>query len=193
MDSRSRVYRSAPGNRVLFLAISTAEQGFGSVVASGVSFYMWRILRTCWRKLRVLRYQRRIGHALALHLRGEARRDGLRLLGICNRLEIQWRARDIHPWDRDLPPEAKASMFVEQCMTDTEAAIFRLFEALPYVDVIDLNVLCPTAGIWIMAGTVNRADLDKSGSLASVKMRLRNLSVSYHLARSSLPSLESIW
>ena len=154
---------------------------------------MWRILRTWRRKLQVLRYQRRIGHALALHLRGEARRDGLRLVGMCNRLEIQWRARDVHPWDRDLPPEVRASMFLEQCMADTEAAIFRLFEALPHVDVIELNVLGPTAGSVMMDGTVYRADLDKGGSLASVRMRLRNLGVSYHLAGSSFASLESIW
>ena len=48
------------------------------------------------------RYKRSIERALALHLRGEARRDGLSAIRMATHLDIEWRARDIHPWDRGL-------------------------------------------------------------------------------------------
>jgi hypothetical protein len=60
-------------------------------------------------------------------------------------------------------------------MEDTEAAIFRLFEAFPQVDVIDIRVLGPTAESLMFAGKVCRADLDTSHSMRSVRMRLRRL------------------
>ena len=141
---------------------------------------MRRMLRACLRKLDPLKYRRRIERALALHLRGEVRRDGLELVRWCNRLEINWRARDIHPWDRDLPEDQKAKLFVEQSLGDTEAAIFRLFEVFPEVDVIDINVLESTPESLIIAGTVCRADFDTVRSLLSVRMRLARLGVSYH-------------
>jgi hypothetical protein len=149
------------------------------------------MLSACLRKLDPLGYRRRIERALALHLRGEVRRDGLELVRWCNRLEVQWRARDIHPWDSDLPVDRRANLFVEQSMEDTEAAIFRLFEAFPQVDVIDIRVLGPTAESLMIAGTVCRADLDISHSMPSVRMRLRRLGVSYHFAESLLSPVDS--
>jgi hypothetical protein len=149
------------------------------------------MLRACLRKLDPLRHRRRVERALALHLRGEVRRDGLELVRWCNRLEVQWRARDIHPWDRDLPVDRKANLFVEQSMEDTETAIFRLFEAFPQVDVIDIRVLGPTAESLMIAGTVCRADLDSSHSTPSVRMRLRRLGVSYNFAESLLSPVDS--
>ena len=48
---------------------------------------------------------RRMVKALALNKRPrEVRRDGLSLSQFCNRLQIEWRARDVHPWDRDRSP-----------------------------------------------------------------------------------------
>ncbi len=153
---------------------------------------MWRFLETYLGNLDLWRYHHNIDRALALHLRGEVRRDGLALNKACNRLEIHWWARDIHPWDRDLPPETKASLFAEQTLADTEAAIFRLFEALPHVDVIKLTVLGPRSETPIMSGTVHRSTLGTARrDLMSIGMRLRDLGVCYHLAGWEFQSLDS--
>src|SRR5471030_1222940 len=120
---------------------------------------MWQILKNCLHGLKLRMYRGRIGRVLARIGRGDVRRDGLRLNRICNRLEIQWRARDIHPWDRSLPLESSAAALVEQTLADTEAAIARLFEALPQVDVIDLTVLGPASETTVLAGTVHRSVL----------------------------------
>lgn len=66
-----------------------------------------------------VRIRRRVIKALALNQRGEARRDGLALNYFRDRLEIEWQARNIHPWDRDLPPARVARLFAEQCLDDT--------------------------------------------------------------------------
>lgn len=153
---------------------------------------MWRLLATFLRKLDLWWYHHSISHALALHLRGEVRRDGLTINYVCNRLEIQWWARDIHPWDRNLPPETKAPLFAKQALADTEAAISRLFEALPEVDVIELTVLEPTSETIILSGTVHRSALSTARhDLLSVGMRLRELGVSYRFQISHLEPLGS--
>jgi hypothetical protein len=64
-----------------------------------------RKLRAAWRRRRLGRI---LGDALALHRRGEARSDGLSLVGFSMKLSVSWRARDIHPWDSDLPEERAA-------------------------------------------------------------------------------------
>ena len=145
---------------------------------------MWRTIKTALNRLRYRRYLGRIERELALIGRGQVRCDGLRLNKICNRLEIQWRARDIHPWDRSLPLESRATALIEQALADTEAAISRLFEALPQVDVIDLTVLDPASDTTMMAGTVHRSVLTGSRRFLSVRMRLRELGIDYRLAGS---------
>lgn len=153
---------------------------------------MWRFLETYVGNLDLRRYQRSLNRALALHLRGEVRRDGLTLTKACNRLEIQWRARDIHPWDRDDPPERHALLFAEQMLADTEAAIFRLFEALPQVDVIKLSVIGRGSEPPIISGTVHRSTLSAARrGLMSVGMRLRDLGVGYHFEGWPYQSLDS--
>jgi hypothetical protein len=153
---------------------------------------MWRFLETYLAKLDLWRYQRSLNRALALHLRGEVRRDGLTLTRACNHLEIQWHARDIHPWDRDVQPERHALLFAEQTLADTEAVIFRLFEALPQVDVIKLGVIGLGSDPPIISGTVHRSTLSTvRRGLMSVGMRLRDLGVSYHLAGWPYESLDS--
>src|SRR5271170_7443512 len=106
---------------------------------------MWRPLKSFLRKSDLWRYHRRIKQALALHLRGEVRSDGLSLDNVCSHLEIRWRARDIHPWDRHLAKYEKEVMFAEQALADTEAAVVRLLERLPQIDVIDLSVVEPAS------------------------------------------------
>src|ERR1700689_3123905 len=90
-------------------------------------------------------YRRRIQQALELHRRGGARKGGLQLGNLQHRLEILWRARDTHPWDKHLPPDIKQSRFIEQALIDTEAALARLFRALQEVDVINLCVTDPAS------------------------------------------------
>ena len=85
---------------------------------------MWRRLGNMIHRLDSLRYRQRIEHAFALHLRGEVRNDGLKLKKLSNRLEIEWWARDIHPWDRHRSPEQRAWLFFRQSLADTEAALF---------------------------------------------------------------------
>jgi hypothetical protein len=146
---------------------------------------MWHPLQSFLRKSDLWRYHRRIKHALALHLRGEARRDGLTVDTVSSRLEIRWRARDIHPWDRDcgLDRYKREVIFAEQALADTEAAVGRLFERLPEVDVIELRVLEPKSETLIAAGTVHRSDLyAPRPRLISVGMRLREIGVNYHFA-----------
>ena len=132
------------------------------------------------RRLRAFCYRRRIEHALALHRRGEVRSDGLNSITLCNRLEIRWQARDVHPWDRHLPEDQRTALFAAQCLEDTEAAIFRLFEALPQVDLIGVSVIGQTEDPLI-EGAVSRCDLEMARSLPSVRMRLRELGIIYHL------------
>jgi hypothetical protein len=65
-------------------------------------------------------------------------------------------------------------------MQDTEAAIIRLFDALPQIDIIDIGVVGETQSPMI-EGTVSRRDLETARSLPSVRMRLRGLGITYHL------------
>jgi hypothetical protein len=98
-------------------------------------------------------------------------------------LKIQWRARDVHPWDRQRPRYEREVMFAEQALSDTEAAVARLFERLPEVDVIDLSVVEPASEIVIAAGTVHRSDLRAPRPrLSSVRMRLREVGIKYCFA-----------
>jgi hypothetical protein len=140
---------------------------------------MWRLLANLTKRLDALRYRRGIERALALHLRDEVRSDGLTLKKLTNRLEIEWSARDIHPWDRNDLPEEKASLFVRQCLADTDAAITRLFRELPQVDTIALTVLEPHSESVIMAGTVDRDVVEPDAGL-SVGMRLWQQGIKYH-------------
>jgi hypothetical protein len=135
------------------------------------------------------RFQRKIGRALALQRRGEVRTDGLKLLQACTKLEITWSARDIHPWDREDPPDRKAARLVDQSLEDAEAAIRRLFEALPEIDVITVSVVESGSDKIIMAGTVHRSSMDKTA--ISVKMRLANWGLRFTLSGSHFEPLSA--
>lgn len=144
---------------------------------------MWQPLRSICRNLNLRLFHRRIRRALALNLRGEARKDGLAVDNVSSHLEIRWRARDIHPWDRHRPRYEREVMFAEQAMADTEAAVLRLFERLPEVDVIALSVVEPASEVLIAAGTVHRSDLNAPRPrLSSVGMRLREVGIRYCFA-----------
>ena len=151
---------------------------------------MWQVLQASLRRLQGRQDLRRIENVLRRIGRGEVRRDGLQLDKVSHRLEIQWRARDIHAWDRDLPFERRALIFVEQTLADTEAVINGLFESLPQVDVIDLAVLEPESDHTMMAGTVSRSVATDHRRLLSIKMRLSELGVQYRLAGSRFEALD---
>ena len=140
---------------------------------------MWQAVESVLRQLDQWRYRRNVLRALALHRRGEVRADGLTLLRVRNRLEILWRSREIHPWDVNVAGEQRAELFHEQLIADTEAAIFRLFHALPQIERIDLQVLDPTSDNVILTGTVHRSALDSVQALLSARMRLHRLGVEF--------------
>jgi hypothetical protein len=138
---------------------------------------MWELLERYLRKHGF--YRRRIEQALDLDRRGEARKDGLQLDRMLHRLEIRWQARNVHPWDRQLPDEARHTRFIEQALTDTEAAIARLFNALPEVDLIDLCVTEPESDATMLSGAVHRSDFQNVRPSPSVRMRLSEMGVSF--------------
>ena len=125
----------------------------------------------------VARFRRKIRNALALQRRGEARSDGLQLHRVSSRLEISWCARDTHPWDREMSADSPSSRFIEQCARDAEAAISRLFQTLPEIDVIIATVLDRRSGAVIMEGTVHRSSLEVTA--ASTRMRLMNWGIRF--------------
>lgn len=108
-------------------------------------------------KRKVSRDRKVIQEALALHHRGEARRDGLTLTQVSHHLEIEWRARDVHPWDRTSESKEREFLFAEQSMEDTDAALSRLFHEFPELDVIEFKVTHPDSGQRILSGTVKRS------------------------------------
>jgi hypothetical protein len=111
-------------------------------------------LRSLLAKLNIFSDRRGIRNALAHS--GEVRDDGLTLVRASHRLEIEWRAREIHPWDRfSKQPER---VFTEQAISDTDATLSRLFDELPEVDVIEFAVLHPANDHRILAGKVERTD-----------------------------------
>ncbi len=134
------------------------------------------------------RLRRKVIGALEVNRRAGVRNDGLSLKRMRNRLEVEWQARGIHPWDQGLPPEREAQKFVEQCLEDVDAALSRLFEALPDTDEIELRVLDPTSAEPIVAGTVMRAQAI-AASAGSVGMKLKSLGLVYRLANWQFESL----
>ena len=126
------------------------------------------------------RLRRRVMRALALNRRGKVRGDALSLSCFNNRLEIEWRAREVHPWDRDLPPARIARLFAEQCLDNTRAGLERLFSALPEIDIIEFNVMHPASSALIVSGHVTRLEI-RAAKAHSSGMRLKQLGVTYRL------------
>ena len=129
--------------------------------------------------------QQIVRRALALRPRGAIPNDVLILnsLTLSDRcLRLEWRARDIHPWDRDLPLAEQAELFSQQAFQDTDAALIRLFQGLPEIEQIEFQVLKPDGcGNVILTGAVDRERaLDPERPL-SLRMRLRNLGVTYQM------------
>jgi hypothetical protein len=133
-------------------------------------------------------FDRRVIKALALNRRGEVRSDGLSLKQYENRLEIEWSARQVHPWDRDLSTHRVARLFAEQCLDDTAAALERAFSALPEVNTIQFKVTHPESGALILTGSVARREIGLL-TTSSPRMRLKQLGVIFHLHNWEFESL----
>jgi len=142
---------------------------------------MLHFVEALFRRLDGRRYKRNIARALALHRRGEVRKDGLTPARVTTRFDIEWHARDIHPWDRSLlSPARRAQAYVQQALSDTETAVCRLFEALPQVDVLTVKVLDRTSMSVIISGSVAREDFGARDQRISIGMRLLYLGLVHH-------------
>jgi len=142
-------------------------------------------LAALWiRKLRLQRWHRAVVNSLALHRRGEVRNDGLNLIDVRERIDICWRARASHPWDKCLPGLPEAEAFMDQALSDTEAALHRLFQVFPATDAIEFRVLDLKSDRVIIEGNVSRSDLHDSvpNGSRSVRMRLKQLGVRDYLS-----------
>jgi hypothetical protein len=126
-------------------------------------------------------FRRRTIKALALNMRSRnARRDGLSLSHFRNRLQIEWRARNIHPWDRGLSQSRVPELFAKQCLVDTGAAIERLFHMLPEIEFIEFTVIDPNSLAAILHGTVSRNEANMTNDL-SPGMKLKKFGAQYRL------------
>lgn len=116
--------------------------------------------------------------ALTLTPRGFVPNDVLVLTKLSGQLQVEWLARDLHPWDRARQPDGRAELFREQTVRDTDKGIVRFFDLLPDIEAIDVRVCAPrTPHTLLLAGTVSRQDALTTRSLSSPEMRLRMMGV----------------
>jgi hypothetical protein len=124
------------------------------------------------------RLRKRVARALTMAPRGGVANDGTSLRTVSLSLEVEWYARDLHPWDRDLPVERRAELFSAELMADTVVALRQLFERLADIDAIQIRVLEPTEPHkTVLAGTVCRDDLIATQGCRSPAMSLKLLGV----------------
>jgi hypothetical protein len=128
---------------------------------------------------------RRVIRALAPTPRGAVPNDVLAINSLAVGLHVEWFARDVHPWDRDLSEKRKAELFTQQCLEDVDTAIPRLFEQLPEMDVLEIGVLERVSKSKIIAGVVRRCDLDAQVG-SSLGMRLKTIGINYRRAELGL-------
>src|SRR5262249_20479259 len=129
------------------------------------------------------RLRRRVDRALRLRPRGGCVDDRLVVKRISTRLEVEWCARDVHPWDRDLPVDRREELFLEQCHRDTVIAVRRIFAQLAEVDLIEIRVVTPQPSArTILAGTVSRRDQNMVTRQRSARMSLKLMGIHYEAA-----------
>jgi hypothetical protein len=119
------------------------------------------------------------------------KRDGLTPISVATHLEIEWRARDIHPWDRDLlSVSERTATFVDQALHDTEAAICRLFTMLPPLEVFKVRVRDRTSDNVILSGSVSRPDFLARDRTPAHRNAAPVYGVMHHFEASLLEPLE---
>jgi hypothetical protein len=98
-------------------------------------------------------------------------------------LRVEWYARDLHPWDRDLPVERRAELFTAELLADTVVVIRQIFERLAEIDTVQIRVLEPAEPHkTVLAGTVCRDDLDATWGCPSPAMSLKLLGLEYRVS-----------
>jgi hypothetical protein len=152
---------------------SSISQTLGSAVESLKTHLRVQVPRTG-------RMTREVSRSLRLQPRGAIAHDVLGLAALSLRLRVEWRARDVHPWDRDLSEHRQAQRFAQQCLRDVDTAIARLFERFPEMHVLELVVRAPRSGAVIISGVVHRDDLRAASHLA-LEMKLRTIGMKYQL------------
>ena len=143
------------------------------------------------------RFRRARGHllrpvtrALAPTPRGFIPNDVLSLRKLSGQLQVVWHARTVAPWDRHSPSSHQAALFCDLAIDDTDAAIRRLFEILPEIDAVHVQVLEPVPeGRPLIAGTVAREEALAVRSFASSAMRLKMMGIRYDLTGGRLNPL----
>ena len=125
--------------------------------------------------------RRRVIRALALTPRGAIPNDVLAIKRLSVQLYVEWFARDVHPWDRDMPESRQAELFAQQCLEDIDVAIPRLFERLPEVSVIHLSVVKHGSDTQLISGVVHRETMATAPNLA-LGMKLKAIGVNYRLS-----------
>jgi hypothetical protein len=142
---------------------------------------MNELTETIARRIRGILY-RGLGHIVGKALNigpiGRGGRQRLQICRITGQLHVEWRARDLHPWDRDLPLECCSELFRAQTIMDTDNAVARLFSLVPEVDTITIQVRSPQSdGGTILAGTISRTSHTACRAVPSPRMRLKMMGI----------------
>jgi hypothetical protein len=138
--------------------------------------------------------KRELGHIVARALDigppSSGMRGKLRVRRITGQLQVEWHARDVHPWDQDLPLERRAELFTDQTIADTDTVVTTLFRLLPEIGTIAVQVRTPEAdGDVILAGTINRASIAACRPVLSARMRLKMMGLRYGMSDDELEVL----
>ncbi len=134
---------------------------------------------------------RRLTRALGISGRAGGAGTSVSLASLSTHLDVEWYARDIHPWDRDLPIERKAVLFAKGSLAHTVTAIRRAFERFPEVESVQIRVLDPRKPHGLLfAGSVFRGDLASVPQNLSPAMTLKLLGIAYRLIDGVLEPLQ---
>src|ERR1700730_2694428 len=126
------------------------------------------------------RLRNRVIKALTIAPRGGVARDGSLFREMSLSLKVEWWARDLHPWDRDLSVERREERFTAELIADTVVAIRQIFERLTEIDAIQIRVLDPNEPHeTVLAGTVSRDDLNATRGCPSPAMSLKLMGVQH--------------
>jgi hypothetical protein len=119
-----------------------------------------------------------VGKALSIGPIGRGGRQRLQICRVTGQLHVEWWARDLHPWEQDLPLDRRWELFRAQTIADTDNAVARLFFLVPEVDTITIQVRSPQSdGSTILAGTISRTSHAACRAVASPRMRLKMMGI----------------
>ncbi len=144
-----------------------------TVVASRIREAARRVLDVSYHAVRrddpIVHHVRR---ALSVMPRGGVVHDALRLECVTARLTLAWKARRVHPWDRDLPNHVQQQAFAEQCLCDVDRVVSEVLGRLEAVDLLEIAVFHPDSHVKVLGGIISRSDFVAAKRL-SIPMRLR--------------------